>query len=202
MMSNPSDSYKRYYLAVTLVRNKKISEAKTNYLYIIKNDPNSRAAYLSNIGLRKIDSSYTVDREVLRGTLKNNSNVSKVVLNMQKDSTSILVNNVKINGTNAGSFVLDTGASLTTISTAFAKKIKLDTANARQIKMVTANGIIMAPVVKVDHIDIQGLKAENIDVSVFDISGKNDITGLLGLSFLNKFKLTVDKANNRVIIEK
>jgi clan AA aspartic protease (TIGR02281 family) len=89
--------------------------------------------------------------------------------------------------------VLDTGAVYTVIAWDVIKDIGYDPAiSKRRMAIVTANGIIEAPLITVEGIQIADLGAESVDVICHDIPEITGIEGLLGLSFLKGFRTLID----------
>ena len=89
--------------------------------------------------------------------------------------------------------ILDTGATYTSISWSVALDIGYDPAvSPRRVSTITANGIIELPLITVDRMEIEGVKAENIDVTCQDIPELAGVEGLLGLSFLRNFRTVID----------
>jgi clan AA aspartic protease (TIGR02281 family) len=110
--------------------------------------------------------------------------------------TPIVIRRVKINGPSVVreiDMVLDTGAVYTIIAWDVAKDIGYDPAvSEHRMPIVTANGIIEAPLITVRSIQIADLRAESVDVICHDIPEITGIEGLLGLSFLKKFRTLID----------
>ena len=89
--------------------------------------------------------------------------------------------------------ILDTGAVYTVIAWDVAKDIGYDPAiSERRMPIVTANGVIEAPLITVESIQLADLRAEAIDVICHDIPEIVGIEGLLGLSFLQHFRTLID----------
>lgn len=108
----------------------------------------------------------------------------------------IVMRRVKINGPSGLreiDMVLDTGAVYTIIAWDVAKDIGYDPAiSEHRMPIVTANGIIEAPLITVQRIQIADLGAEGVNVICHDIPEITGIEGLLGLSFLKKFRTVID----------
>jgi len=108
----------------------------------------------------------------------------------------IVIRRVKINGPSGVreiDMVLDTGAVYTIMAWDVAKDIGYDPAvSEHRMPIVTANGIIEAPLITVRSIQIADLRAGGVDVICHDIPEITGIEGLLGLSFLRKFKTLID----------
>jgi clan AA aspartic protease (TIGR02281 family) len=89
--------------------------------------------------------------------------------------------------------ILDTGAVYTVIAWDVAKDIGYDPAiSRRRAPIVPANGIIEAPLITVANIQLADLCAENVDVICHDIPEIAGIEGLLGISFLQRFRTVID----------
>jgi len=89
--------------------------------------------------------------------------------------------------------ILDTGAANTTIAWDVAKDIGYDPAvSERRIRVITANGVIEAPLLTVEAIELEELRTERVDVICHDIPEIVGIEGLLGLSFLKHFRTVID----------
>ena len=89
--------------------------------------------------------------------------------------------------------ILDTGAAYTVVAWDVAKDIGYDPAISKQrMLIVTANGVIEAPLVTVESVEMADLRAEAVDVICHDIPEIAGIEGLLGLSFLLYFRTLID----------
>lgn len=108
----------------------------------------------------------------------------------------IILRRVRINGP-AGvreiDMILDTGAVYTVVAWDVAKDIGYDPAvSERRMPIVTANGVIEAPLITVESIELAELRAEAVDVVCHDIPEIAGIEGLLDLSFLQRFRTLID----------
>lgn len=89
--------------------------------------------------------------------------------------------------------ILDTGAVYTVIAWDVAKDIGYDPAvSLLRMPIVTANGVIEAPMITIDAIQVAELRVQNVEVICHDIPEIAGIEGLLGLSFLRHFRTVVD----------
>jgi predicted aspartyl protease len=89
--------------------------------------------------------------------------------------------------------VLDTGASLTIVATDIMARLGYDPADPtldRQ-RIVTGSGIEYAPRTTVRSATAIGQKVTNLDVLCHDLPAESGVDGLLDLSFLKHFKLTI-----------
>jgi aspartyl protease family protein len=91
----------------------------------------------------------------------------------------------RLNDRVSGNFLLDTGASVCVLAPKFARKLDLEETGT-EVELRTANGIVKAPLVKIDSIQVGRNRAEDVPAVVHPaVSGSLD--GVLGLSFLNTF---------------
>lgn len=191
---DPGDYTAKYMLAITLVNKKQYSEARGLYHKIITGSSSDRLVSLSQMGLKNLGETSGIKQ-------------TKAVLNINMAGGVMIVNDVILNDSIKTKFVLDTGATFTTISRAIASKLNISTRDAKSIKIMTGSGYINAPLVKIPEIEVNGLNIRDVDAIVTDLpmhgTGKgSDLAGLLGLSFLQNFTVTVDRANNTVVLEK
>jgi clan AA aspartic protease (TIGR02281 family) len=90
-------------------------------------------------------------------------------------------------------FVVDTGASYTMISRATAKELSIDLNDKfPTMPFQTANGVVRAPLIKLESIDVGGLQIQDLVAAVHDVFPDPSISGLLGLNFLSNFRLDID----------
>jgi clan AA aspartic protease (TIGR02281 family) len=116
----------------------------------------------------------------------------KTLVKFQKQG-ELMVVQALLNEKTAAKFVVDTGASYTTISQAMANQLGLNLENASTvIPLQTANGVIEAPLVSVG----------SLEVGVHDVFPDPNIAGLLGLNFLSQFHLGIDSKNGILYLEK
>jgi len=89
--------------------------------------------------------------------------------------------------------VLDTGATYTLIPWDIAETLGYDPAYSKQkVNITTASGTEKVPLISVSHISVLGKEARDIPCIVHDLPETSHVDGLLGLSFLKRFKLSID----------
>jgi len=103
---------------------------------------------------------------------------------------------VKVGGVR-GTFIVDTGASLTVISGVLASRLGL--APSKSIVVHTASGVANARLAMVDSMEVQGVRARHVPVAVLD-SLPAGADGLLGLSFLARFSLQMETQAGKLTI--
>jgi len=84
-------------------------------------------------------------------------------------------------------FVVDTGATLTTLSRADAQRIGLDYRGGTPVRTTTANGVVNGWRMSLDSVRVGDATVRDVDAMVVD----NDTlpVGLLGMSFLGRFDM-------------
>ncbi|HKI60791.1 MAG TPA: TIGR02281 family clan AA aspartic protease [Mariprofundaceae bacterium] len=97
-------------------------------------------------------------------------------------------------------FVVDTGASLVVIPPDMARLAGISMVGSRNILIQTANGQVSSPLVSIGVVKVSQVQRQNIDAVIQKISDDGR-TGLLGMSFLKAYKVTVDHDNNMLILE-
>ncbi len=106
--------------------------------------------------------------------------------------------NVRINNELDVPFIIDTGATDVVLPLWAAKELSLavEGAGVRTSPRQTANGIVQAPVVMLDSVQMGTARVDN----VAGLALKNMSYGLLGLGFFNHFSYNVDAARGVVTL--
>jgi clan AA aspartic protease (TIGR02281 family) len=108
---------------------------------------------------------------------------------------------VNVNDRSSGHFILDTGATYTTISRKMAEDLGLDLRNSETISITTANGDLQVPKVRLKTVKVNNIQASDVEATVMDFENNASFSGLLGLSFIQHFKLTLDPQNGQMRFE-
>ena len=89
--------------------------------------------------------------------------------------------------------ILDTGAAHTVIAWDVAKDIGYAPAVSQsRVPVMTGNGVIEAPLITVERIELEDLQVKAATVICHDIPEIAGIEGLIGLSFLQHFRTVID----------
>jgi clan AA aspartic protease (TIGR02281 family) len=99
-----------------------------------------------------------------------------------------------LNGFVQTPLVVDTGAAFTVISTASARRLGLDLQRAAVIPMQSVSGSFLARLTKVQSISVGDATVDDVEVIVHDMSPGENV-GLLGMSFLDSFQVTISAAS-------
>ncbi|HWF94119.1 MAG TPA: retropepsin-like aspartic protease [Xanthobacteraceae bacterium] len=105
-----------------------------------------------------------------------------------------------VNGVH-GTFIMDTGATFVTLNAAFAQKAKVQIDQDSTLKMHTANGVTEGKRGHAATIQVRSLQAKDVEVAVQGNSQATygeGVDGLLGMSFLSRFKVSIDTESVRI----
>ena len=107
--------------------------------------------------------------------------------------------NVAINGGGTARLLLDTGATMITLSQDTARRVGLNLLEAPKMPFSTAGGKALMPLINLDRVDVGGASARFVEAAVNPLD-MGDIDGLLGMSFLSNFKFEIDHAHSRLVL--
>jgi clan AA aspartic protease (TIGR02281 family) len=104
-------------------------------------------------------------------------------------------------GAITGRFVVDTGATVTTMTPELADLIGYSARDGiRRTRVRTAIGAEHGYVLEVAELAALHYARPHLQVHIFDL-GYDDIDGLLGLNFLNELNYEVRSAEGRILVE-
>lgn len=104
-----------------------------------------------------------------------------------------------LNGSVKVPLVVDTGAELTKIPTAAAQQLGLNLNDAAVIPLRSTSGIYLAPFTKIKSITVGDATVSDVEVTISDFVPGNNV-GLLGMSFLDNFQITIHADDNTMIL--
>jgi clan AA aspartic protease (TIGR02281 family) len=107
---------------------------------------------------------------------------------------------VTVNGVR-GTFIMDTGATFVTMHAAFAQRANVQIDQDSSIQMHSANGVVEGKRGRAASIQLRSLQAKDV-VVVVQPGGQTTygqgIDGLLGMSFLSRFKVSIDTESVKI----
>jgi len=107
----------------------------------------------------------------------------------------------QVNGQSLGAFILDTGATFLSLSQAAADGLGVRRTGS-SVRLNTASGTITAPFVLLDEVELGGAVAHHVPAVIHDLPGTPaSIIGLLGMSFLERFRVNLDLNAGVLILE-
>jgi predicted aspartyl protease len=108
----------------------------------------------------------------------------------------VIVNDV------SSTLALDTGATFVTLTESFAKKANVEVDQSSVVHLHTANGIVEGKRGRADTMQLRSLKTRAVPIVVESDSAagyaRDGLDGLLGLSFLSRFNVTIDARTVRI----
>ena len=111
----------------------------------------------------------------------------------------VAVAEVILNKQEKHEFIVDTGASFTKISWKMAEELRITIdENTPFIPIATASDVVLNPLVTLKSLSVEKAEVENVDVTIGDLPGYEG--GLLGNSFLYKFKVVLDPINGKMTL--
>ncbi len=111
----------------------------------------------------------------------------------------LLLAEVVLNGRLRQYFIVDTGASFTLINRPTARELGINVDETTPfVPIFTASSLIMTPLVTLSSIRVGEAEVENVDVLIYNMPSES--AGLLGNSFLNKFKVVIDSMNGKMTL--
>ena len=129
-----------------------------------------------------------------KGNCKQSAIGDNVSVRVRKSGTVLLVEATLNNVT--GLFVLDTGASLVSVTKSFANKAKLSVAIEDEVTLQTANGVTDGLLATANSIQVGNAYSTFVPVVVVDdakLGTEDGVSGLLGMSFLSRFVVNLGK---------
>ena len=111
------------------------------------------------------------------------------------DPDDLIIVNVRIKSklsTIATSLVFDTGASLVVLPWKLVSAIGIKIDPDKTIQTTTATTVETVPRIIIPEMTALGKTVRNVEAAIKDLPPQSPAEGLLGLSFLKHFKLTID----------
>ena len=105
---------------------------------------------------------------------------------------------IVLNGRAKQYFIVDTGASFTLISRQIANELGIPINETTPfIRVASVSDVMLTPLVTLRSIQVGKAEVENVDALVYTMP---TYQGLLGNSFLNKFKVVIDSLNGKMTL--
>ena len=106
---------------------------------------------------------------------------------------------VLLNGKVKRHFILDSGASFTLINRQTASELGLTVDEYTPfIPVATVSGVILTPLVTLKSVRVGKAELENVEALIYTMPSESE--GLLGNSFLNKFRIILDTTNGKMTL--
>lgn len=153
------------------------------------------------LGINDENGEYSFIDEESRHSEKEPADV--VVIPVRSYGGSLLVK-VQLNTTRNAQLILDTGATMTVLSNEVALDLGLIASTTTELTTVnTAGGPIQVNVTKIPSIQAGTARVNDVDVAIHDLpDGPAGIDGLLGMSFLKHFLVTLDTTQGQLHLKR
>ena len=139
---------------------------------------------------------------ILPGTATPSLSAQTTVVPLMRQGAAIFVR-VRIPGNMDAIFLVDTGATYSTLSIHLAEQIGLrQRSDGLSVTVQTASGTLKAPLVFLPSLAIGDFEEKGIEALILDLPSGGDEEGILGLSFLNRFRYTIDPGANELILRR
>ncbi|HYJ40171.1 MAG TPA: aspartyl protease family protein [Steroidobacteraceae bacterium] len=116
------------------------------------------------------------------------------------DRIGRVMTHVKVNGKGPFRFVIDTGASRSTLAPHLARALALKPSVGRNVMLNGVTGAAEVPTVAVDSIEIGALRFEKQDLPVIFTSIMGNADGILGVAGFQDQRIDVDFKRDRVSV--
>ena len=116
------------------------------------------------------------------------------------DRIGRVMTHVKVNGKGPFRFVIDTGASRSTLSPHLARALNLQHSVGRNVMLNGVTGAAEVPTVAVESIEIGALRFEKQDLPVIFTSIMGNADGILGVAGFQDQRIDVDFKRDRVSV--
>jgi clan AA aspartic protease (TIGR02281 family) len=123
----------------------------------------------------------------------NTSAAGELKIPVFRAGRSLLVH-ARLNDEREVKLIVDTGADLTILSSSVVRDLGLgSSAGGQRVTLSTAGGSVQADLIRVPRVAVGTAEATNVSAAVHDLpDAPGGADGLLGLSFLEKFLVTLD----------
>jgi clan AA aspartic protease (TIGR02281 family) len=143
--------------------------------------------------------------QIISVTGKAREMVEEYVIPFEKGPSGVIIVRLLINDVLQARMVFDTGATLVLISDELARRMDQSgsVASGEKIRLRTAGGDVEGRAISIGKLDLGNAVRENVRAAVSPRKQPfDDFDGLLGLSFLEGFKVVIDHSRQEIILRK
>ena len=97
--------------------------------------------------------------------------------------------------------LLDTGASITTLTPDAARRLNLRYDSRRSISLATAGGLVSAPLIEVSGFMVGEAEVDCLQVGILPLVGADGFDGLLGMNFLQRFASSINQQDGVLYLQ-
>jgi clan AA aspartic protease (TIGR02281 family) len=202
-----------YYLALSLDYLRQSPEAAEEYRYVVAHGREDKIVDYARqrLGALKPETTVPAASTVALVAAGNQASpavyrgsVTKIAVPLKNSRNALMVDATLYHrdARTSGAFIIDTGATYTSISQELAEKLGIDLTHCETVRITTANGRIDVPKVTIDTLSVNGLEAHQVEATVIPVRHGSSFAGLIGLSFIRQFVLTIDPQGGQLIFQK
>jgi clan AA aspartic protease (TIGR02281 family) len=126
----------------------------------------------------------------------------RAVVPLEKEGNSYFVR-ARINQKEWGRFLLDTGASAVQVSRKTARRLGLERQKSQAVPVTLAGGAVVAGrMIMLDSLKLGDVTVQDVRAIILDHEKGQSADGLLGMSFLEHFKFSIDTQKQELILER
>lgn len=92
----------------------------------------------------------------------------------------------------SGRMLVDTGATYCVIGREHAEALRIKPDEGRTLPIQTANGIVNGRLITLRSVKVEHVEARDVQTVVLDVNPGPGIVGIVGLSYLNRFRYSID----------
>jgi clan AA aspartic protease (TIGR02281 family) len=113
----------------------------------------------------------------------------------------VLIVTGQLNGGFRRQFLVDTGATFTVITQKLAQEMGLDKVSPlRKIPVVSAHQVAQVPLMQIDSLQVGDKVVSPLEVLIMSLPVNLQVDGLLGVNFLEKFRVTFEFEQSILIL--
>jgi clan AA aspartic protease (TIGR02281 family) len=220
IQQDSGNTHAHYYLGLSLDHLGKSDEASQEYQYVVHQGRESNIVQFAHERLSALASVLpTPEKDMTQsiammqpmvpiksGSTSDNwlSSVEQIAVPLKNNQNALMVDALLTQNqyTSSGAFIIDTGATYTSISQQMAEHLGMDLEHCEKVLITTANGRIEVPKITIDTLNVNGLEAHNVEATVIPVRHGSSFSGLLGLSFIRQFVVTIDPQAGHLIFRK
>jgi clan AA aspartic protease (TIGR02281 family) len=114
-----------------------------------------------------------------------------------------IVVTARINGKLDGRYIFDTGAGVMTISQHCAQRLGISLTGLKESSAILADGkLVQAKNVVLESVVVNGAEVRSVKAMILDREPAPGIDGLLGMTFLENFLITVDNTTGTIALKR
>jgi clan AA aspartic protease (TIGR02281 family) len=215
-----SNTNAHYYLGLSLDKLGMVGEAFNEYHFVIRQGRDAKIVHFAHERLNALASVLPTPEAINEFGLKKTGPLSQsdfpavnagwvnvaqsISVPLKSSSNALMVDAVlsQAQRTTQGTFIIDTGATYTSISQQMAERLGLDLRQCEKVLITTANGQIEVPKIRIETLRVNGLEAHDVEATVISVRQGSSFSGLLGLSFIRQFVVTIDPEAGHLIFKK